>query len=84
MGGLMARAAGALANCANARGRAERCGVGAGLSAAGPSSMAEWQMSQAEQVLVWWLCALQPPVASDAPWQATAGKASAGAWPSLL
>jgi len=81
MGGLMARAAGALSNCANALGRAERCGMGAGLIGPGASSIAEWQMSQAEQGLVWWLWLVQASVPSGVPWQADASVASDGAWP---
>lgn len=51
MGGLMASAAGALSNCAEARGSRAR---GAGVSDAGRPSMAEWQISQAEQLALWW------------------------------
>ncbi len=70
MGGLMARAAGALSNCEKARGSAVRCGWGAGVTTPGASSMAEWQIPQAEQAPVWWLCPPQAPVLSEAPWQA--------------
>lgn len=54
MGGLMASAAGALSNCAEARGSRALAGRGAGVSDAGRPSMAEWQISQAEQLALWW------------------------------
>lgn len=79
MGGLMARAAGALSNCAAERGREERCGHRVGVTAPGVSSMAEWQIPQAEQAPVWWLCPPQDALACDAPWQARVLAASEGA-----
>lgn len=53
MGGLMASAAGALSNCAEARGKGAPVDTGPGVRAAGASSMAEWQISQAEQAAEW-------------------------------
>jgi len=77
MGGLMASAKGALSNCAVVRGRwgpgERRPGVGA----AGASSMAEWQISQAEQAAVWCSCAAQPAVE---PSQAAEEVASSSWW----
>jgi len=60
MGGLMASAAGALSNCAAARGCGAAVERWVGVSAAGASSMEEWQISQAEQAAEWWSCAVQP------------------------
>ena len=54
IGGLMASAAGALANRAVPPGRAKLAGASAGACSMGASSMAEWQMSQAVQLP--WLC----------------------------
>ena len=51
---MMASAAGALSNCAEARGSKAPAGRGAGVSDAGRPSMAEWQISQAEQLALWW------------------------------
>ena len=59
MGGLMASAAGALSNCAEARGSKAPAGRGVGVSDAGKPSMAEWQISQAEQAPECWGCAAQ-------------------------
>ena len=73
MGGLMASAAGALSNCAEVTGSVvpeERC---VGVSTTGASSMAEWQISQAEQLLVWWF---GPAQAVLEPSQATENAAS--------
>lgn len=67
MGGLMASAAGALSNCAAARGSRAPVGRGEGVSDAGRPSMAEWQISQAEQLALWWSCVSQPSLWS---WQA--------------
>lgn len=53
MGGLMASAARALSNCAEARGSRAPAGREAGVSDAGRPSMAEWQISQAEQLALW-------------------------------
>ena len=63
MGGLMASAAGALSNGETARTSTEHAGAGSSVSRADTSSMAEWQISQAEQVLEWWSCAVQPEAA---------------------
>lgn len=53
MGGLMASAAGALSNWAEASG-SELPGVeGVSVDRSGVSSMAEWQISQAEQAAEW-------------------------------
>ena len=59
MGGLMASAAGALSNGAAPRARRGPGGWCAGVSAAGTSSMAEWQISQAEQAPECWGWAAQ-------------------------
>lgn len=59
MGGLMASAAGALSNCAAVRARRGPGGRCEGMSVAGTSSMAEWQISQAEQAPECWGCAAQ-------------------------
>ena len=53
MGGLTASAAGALAKCAEAQGGMTPESAGVGMSGAATSSMAEWQMSQAEQAAEW-------------------------------
>lgn len=59
MGGLMASAAGALSNWAAASG-SELPGVeGVSVDRSGVSSMAEWQISQAEQAAEWWACESQ-------------------------
>ena len=81
MGGLMASAAGALSNGAAPRARRGPGGWCAGVSAAGTSSMAEWQISQAEQALAWWSWAAQPVLApSQAATSAAAGAAEAWSW----
>ena len=56
MGGLMTSAAGALSNCAQEMGSLVPEACWAGASRAAESSMAEWQIPQAEQVLAWWSC----------------------------
>lgn len=61
MGGLMAGAARALSNRAEVAGRPLPVAtMGACAGAGGASSMAEWQISQAVQVLAWCSCAAQP------------------------
>lgn len=81
MGGLMASAAGALSNCAALRARRGQGGWCAGVSAAGTSSMAEWQISQAEQALAWWSWAAQPVLLpSHAATSTPAGTAEAWSW----
>ena len=64
MGGLMASAAGALSNGAAVSASKLPGAEGASANRAGASSMAEWQISQAEQVAEWWSCAAQPEVES--------------------
>lgn len=53
MGGLSAGASGALSKRATALGRRKLAGRWSGIRCAGKSSMAEWQISQAEQVAEW-------------------------------
>jgi len=53
MGGLTICAAGTLSNCAEARGSRAPAERGMGVSDAGRPSMAEWQISQAEQLALW-------------------------------
>ena len=70
MGGLMASAAGALSNCAEVTGSVAPEERRACVSATRASSMAEWQISQAEQLLVWWSgpaqAVLEPSQATEA------------------
>ena len=81
MGGLMASAAGALSNGAAPRARRGPGGWCTGVSAAGTSSMAEWQISQAEQALAWWSWAAQPVLdPSHATASVAAGAAKAWSW----
>ena len=81
MGGLMASAAGALSNGAALRARRGPGGWCTGVSAAGTSSMAEWQISQAEQALAWCSWAAQPVLAPlHAAASAAAGAAKAWSW----
>jgi hypothetical protein len=81
MGGLMASAAGALSNGAALRARKGPGGCCAGASVGGTSSMAEWQISQAEQELAWWSWAAQlVPVSWHAAPSAAAGATEAWSW----
>lgn len=59
MGGLITRAAGALSNGAAANDSELRAGPDARVGRAGVFSMAEWQISQAEQVAEWEPCDAQ-------------------------
>lgn len=54
MGGLMASAAGALSKRSAVGGSVLPGCEGVSLDWSGVSSMAEWQISQAEQVAEWW------------------------------